>query len=317
MAVYTKISFSQMSEILTKFDIGELTEIIGIQEGVENSNYKIITDKDNFILTIYEKRVKEIDLPYFINLMKHLNLNGICCPKPIYDSSGKEIQRISNKNSLLISFLYGKSVKDIQPKHCYEVGKHLALLHLEAMNFSQNRENNFGYNSWLPLLKSFLKYQNISEFYKPKELEAIISDTVLNWPKGLPKGQIHADLFPNNVLFIDDKLTGIIDFYFACTDILAYDIAVCINSWCFNDKNEFMKERAVSILFGYNQIRELAKEERTNLLTLTKGASIRFFLTRLHDWYNTPSDALVIKLDPKEYLDKMLFFNQLNDLELN
>ena len=317
MAVYTKISFSQMSEILTKFDIGELTEIIGIQEGVENSNYKIITDKDNFILTIYEKRVKENDLPYFINLMKHLNLNGICCPKPIYDNSGKEIQRISNKNSLLISFLYGKSVKDIQPKHCYEVGKHLAHLHLEAMNFSLNRENNLGYNSWLPLLKSFSKYQNISEFYKLKELEAIISDTVLNWPKGLPKGQIHADLFPNNVFFIDDKLTGIIDFYFACTDILAYDIAVCINSWCFNDRNEFMKERAESILFGYNQIRELTKEERTNLLTLTKGASIRFFLTRLHDWYNTPSDALVIKLDPKEYLDKMLFFNQLNDLELN
>ena len=317
MAVYTKVSSSQMKILLDKYEVGNFLSMSEIQEGVENSNFKIITDKDNYILTIYEKRVNEKDLPYFINLMEHLNNKGVNCPKPLYDKYGIKFQEIKNKKSLLTTFLSGSSLKKINKDHCYELGKSLANFHLKGKNFFQKRYNDLGYKSWLNLFKQGIKSFDTDNEYDLQIFENIIIDTVNNWPENLPKGNIHADLFPNNVFFTNEKISGIIDFYFACYDLLAYDIAVCINSWCFNEKNIFIIDRAQSMISGYSSIKKLTNEEKDNLILLSKGAAIRFYLTRLFDWYNTPSNSNVSKLNPQEFYNKVLFFNSLKTLGLN
>ena len=317
MAVYTKVSYDQMKILLNKYEVGNFLSMSEIQEGVENSNFKIITDKDNYILTIYEKRVNEKDLPYFINLMEHLNNNGVNCPKPLNDKSGIKFQEIKNKKSLLTTFLSGSSLKDINKDHCYELGKSLANFHLKGENFIQKRYNDLGYKSWLNLFKQGIKSVNLDNKRDLKKFENIIINTVKDWPEHLPKGNIHADLFPNNVFFTNEKISGIIDFYFACYDILAYDIAICINSWCFNEKNVFIIDRAHSMISGYSSVKTLSNEETDNLILLSKGAAIRFYLTRLFDWYNTPSNSNVSKLNPQEFYNKVLFFNNLKTLGLN
>ncbi len=315
MAVYTKASKGEIQSILSKYDVGKLKKYEEIQEGIENSNFKVTTTAGTFILTIYEKRVKEQDLPYFINLMEHLSSNGINCPKPIKDKSGEIFQNISNKKSILVTFLSGDSLKFIDKSHCYELGKNLANFHIQGLKFKGERENDLNYRSWLQLFRQGIARNDLYKKSLLNEIEQIIKQTVDDWPSDLENGHIHADLFPNNILFINNKISGIIDFYFACYDILAYDIAICINSWCFNENGEFSKSNLEALLLGYSEIKKLSDNEKKNLLLLTKGAAIRFFLTRLFDWYNTPSDANVKKLHPNEYLDKVLFFNKINNLD--
>ena len=315
MAVYTKVSKGGIQSILSKYDVGKLIKFEEIQEGIENSNFKVTTTDGTFILTIYEKRVKEEDLPYFINLMDHLSSNGINCPKPIKDKSGEIFQSISNKKSILVTFLSGNSLKFIDKIHCYELGKNLANFHIKGLKFKGKRENDLNYRSWIPLFRKGITKNDLYKKSLLNEIEQIIKETVDDWPSDLENGHIHADLFPNNVFFTNNKLSGIIDFYFACYDILAYDIAICINSWCFNENGKFSQSNLEALLLGYSEIKKLRDNEKENLLLLTKGAAIRFFLTRLFDWYNTPSDANVKKLNPNEYLDKVLFFNKINNLD--
>ena len=315
MAVYTKVSKGGIQSILSKYDVGKLIKYEEIQEGIENSNFKVTTTDGTFILTIYEKRVKEEDLPYFINLMDHLSSNGINCPKPVKDKSGEIFQNISNKKSILVTFLSGNSLKLIDKSHCYELGKNLANFHIQGLKFKGKRENDLNYRSWHQLFRKGITKNNLYKKSLLNEIEQIIKKTVDDWPSDLENGHIHADLFPNNVFFTNNKLSGIIDFYFACYDILAYDIAICINSWCFNENGKFSQSNLEALLLGYSEIKKLRDNEKKNLLLLTKGAAIRFFLTRLFDWYNTPSDANVKKLNPNEYLDKVLFFNKINNLD--
>ena len=315
MAVYTKVSKVGIQSILSKYNVGKLIKYEEIQEGIENSNFKVTTTDGIFILTIYEKRVKEEDLPYFINLMDHLSSNGINCPKPIKDKSGEIFQKISNKKSILVTFLSGNSIKFIDKSHCYELGKNLANFHIQGLKFKGKRENDLNYRSWIPLFRKGIARNDLYKKSLLNEIEQIIKETVDDWPSDLENGHIHADLFPNNVFFTNNKLSGIIDFYFACYDILAYDIAICINSWCFNENGKFSQSNLEALLLGYSEIKKLRDNEKENLLLLTKGAAIRFFLTRLFDWYNTPSDANVKKLNPNEYLDKVLFFNKINNLD--
>ena len=315
MAVYTKVSKGGIQSILSKYDVGKLIKYVEIQEGIENSNFKVTTTDGTFILTIYEKRVKEEDLPYFINLMDHLSSNGINCPKPVKDKSGEIFQNISNKKSILVTFLSGNSLKLIDKSHCYELGKNLANFHIQGLKFKGKRENDLNYRSWHQLFRKGITKNNLYKKSLLNEIEQIIKKTVDDWPSDLENGHIHADLFPNNVFFTNNKLSGIIDFYFACYDILAYDIAICINSWCFNENGKFSQSNLEALLLGYSEIKKLRDNEKKNLLLLTKGAAIRFFLTRLFDWYNTPSDANVKKLNPNEYLDKVLFFNKINNLD--
>ena len=233
MAVYTKVSKVGIQSILSKYDVGKLIKYEEIQEGIENSNFKVTTTDGTFILTIYEKRVKEEDLPYFINLMSHLSGNGINCPKPIKDKSGEIFQKISNKKSILVTFLSGNSLKFIDKSHCYELGKNLANFHIKGLKFKGKRENDLNYRSWIKLFRKGIARNDLYKKSLLNEIEKIIKETVDHWPSDLEIGHIHADLFPNNVFFTNNKLSGIIDFYFACYDILAYDIAICINSWCF------------------------------------------------------------------------------------
>ena len=315
MAVYTKVSKDEIQSILSKYDVGKLVKYEEIQEGIENSNFKITSTEGTFILTIYEKRVKESDLPYFINLMDHLSSNGINCPKPIKDKSGEIFQSISNKKSILVTFLSGNSLKFIDKRHCYELGKNLANFHIQGLKFKGKRENDLSSRSWLQLFRKGIARNDLYKKSLLNEIEQIIKETIDDWPIDLENGHIHADLFPNNVFFTNNKLSGIIDFYFACYDILAYDIAICINSWCFKVNGDFSKSNLEALLFGYSEIKKLRDNEKKNLLLLTKGAAIRFYLTRLFDWYNTPSDANVKKLDPNEYLNKVLFFNKINNLD--
>ena len=315
MAVYTKVSKGEIQSILSKYDVGKLIKYEEIQEGIENSNFKVTTTDGTFILTIYEKRVKEEDLPYFINLMDHLSSNGINCPKPVKDKSGEIFQNISNKKSILVTFLSGNSLKFINKGHCFELGKNLANFHIQGLKFKGKRENDLNYRSWHQLFRKGITKNNLYKKSLLNEIEQIIKKTVDDWPSDLENGHIHADLFPNNVFFTNNKLSGIIDFYFACYDILAYDIAICINSWCFNENGKFSQSNLEALLLGYSEIKKLRDNEKENLLLLTKGAAIRFFLTRLFDWYNTPSDANVKKLNPNEYLDKVLFFNKINNLD--
>ena len=317
MAVYTKVSSDQIKELFKKYNAGNFIKLVEIEEGIENSNYKVITDKDNYILTIYEKRVNEKDLPYFINLMEHLQQNGINCPKPLSDKFGIKFQNIKKKKSLIVSFLLGNSIKNINPEHCYELGKSLANFHVQGLKFNEIRKNDLGHNSWLNLFDKSINSSKNNDEYNFKRIKNIIINTVNNWPTDLQKGSIHADLFPNNVFFIEKKISGIIDFYFACYDILAYDLAICINSWCFNESNDFLIKRAQSMITGYESVRKLSNKEKSCLLILSKGAAIRFYLTRLFDWYNTPSNANVNKLNPQDYYEKVLFFDSLESLGIN
>ncbi len=308
MAVYTDITEADLDPLLHRFGLGAALTFKGIAEGVENSNFFLETETGRFILTLYERRVNEQDLPFFIDLMQWLAKRGFPCPTPQADLHGQMLQRVRDKPAALVSFLNGVSVSRPTPRHCREAGGGLARLHLAGQGFPGHRENALGAGTW----KGLFQGQDVSaERLKTGLATATAADLQAladSWPNDLPSGVIHADLFPDNVFFIRGRFAAAIDFYFACNDALAYDVAVCLNSWCFDPEGRFQRDHARALLAGYQAVRPLLTAERAHLGVLAMGAAMRFFLTRLIDWTSTPAGALVKPKDPLEYAAKIAFF---------
>lgn len=316
MAVYTNLNEGQIIDFLELYDIGDLISFSGITEGIENSNFHLKTSKGNFILTIFEKRVDVKDIPYFIKIMIHLNKNGYYCPKPICDKNDKFIQELRGKPTIIVNFLEGKSKKIITIEDCYQVGSSMGLMHFYSKDFKHQRDNSLSIKGWETLIKNCNNYVPVRVL---NNLQSNLMEDIQNsfdfivefWPHDLPRGFIHGDLFPDNVFFINDKITGVIDFYFSCTDILTYDLAIAINAWCFDKEDNFKDKKYQALLKGYNSKRNLSQNEEYFLPLLCQAASLRFLLTRLFDWVNTPIDAKVIPKNPGEYIKKHKYFKKL------
>lgn len=307
MAVYTDIRDDELIEFLKNYDIGSLHSFKGIAEGVENSNFFVSTERGNFILTLYEKRVEERDLPFFLGLMEHLSAKGFRCPQPIARLDGQLMGRLAGRPAAIISFLDGISVRRPSVAQCRQVGSSMARMHQAAEGFEIERKNALGPLGCRPLLEQSRERADEVEAGLWDLIESELSFLQSQWPAELPSGVIHADLFPDNVFFLDGDLSGVIDFYFACNDLLAYDIAVCLNAWCFESDFSFNTTKAAALLNGYVAIRPLAAAETAALPVLCRGAAIRFLATRLHDWLNIPAGALVTPKDPGEYIAKLRF----------
>ncbi len=307
MAVYTEVTDEDLELFLSAYDLGGVLSLKGIAEGVENSNYLLRTEKGTFILTLYEKRVNEADLPFFLNLMEHLSARGLTCPQPVKARDGSALGRIAGRPAAMVTFLEGMSVRRPSALHCEEVGAGLARLHLAGADFPMQRTNSLSLSGWAPLFEGArARAHEITP-----GLEAFIADELAHlsrvWPRALPQGVIHADLFPDNVFFLDKHLSGLIDFYFACTDSLAYDAAICLNAWCFEQDASFNVTKGQAFLAGYQSVRPLSGAEIAALPVLVRGAALRFLLTRLVDWLNVPAGALVRPKDPMEYVKKLRF----------
>ncbi len=307
MAVYTEVSDEALTAFLALYDIGTLTAFRGIAEGVENSNYALKTTQGDFILTLYERRVRKQDLPYFLGLMEHLRGRGMPCPLPVRARDGRNLQELAGKMAAITTFLPGVWPRRPQLSHCAPLGEALARLHLAGEGFAMTRPNGLGPKSWGPLLEKCLPQADSLLGGLGGDLQGWLADTLVHWPRALPTGQIHADLFPDNVFFLDGKISGLIDFYFACTDILAYDIAVCLNAWCFERHAELNVTMSRALLRGYQSVRPLSPAEIAALPVLCRGAALRFLLTRLYDWLNTPEGALVTRKDPLDYYRRLRF----------
>ena len=307
MAVYTEVSDEELAEFLNSYDLGEVTAFKGIAEGVENSNYLLQTAKGSYILTLYEKRVAAEDLPFFLGLMEHLAAAGIDCPTPLVGREGTSLGRLCGRPAAVISFLDGLWPKRIQPFHCREVGRALAHLHLAGSNYAGRRANDLSVAGWRPLLEKSRARAHEVQDCLAASLEQELEELEGNWPRDLPQGVIHADLFPDNVFFLGEKLSGIIDFYFACNDFFAYDLAICLNAWCFEQDGAFNVTKARYMLQAYREIRPFSGDELEALPLLARGSAMRFLLTRLYDWLNQPEGAYVEPKDPLEYWRKLRF----------
>lgn len=290
-----------------QYDVGSLTSYKGIAEGVENSNFLLHTTKDPLILTLYEKRVEKNDLPFFLGLMQHLAAKGLSCPLPLPRKDGELLGELSGRPAALISFLEGMWLRKPEAKHCREVGKALAAMHLAGEGFEIKRPNALSVEGWKVLWdKSEARADEVEKGLKD-EIRPEIDYLAAHWPKDLPAGVIHADLFQDNVFFLGDELSGLIDFYFACNDLLAYDVSICLNAWCFEKDGAYNVTKGKALLEGYQSVRPLSEAELEALPLLARGSALRFFLTRLYDWLTTPEGALVVKKDPLEYLRKLRF----------
>ena len=313
MAVYTKINKGDISFINKKFDIEEIISFQGIKKGIENTNYLLKSKNKKFILTIFEKRVSNKEIPFFMKLMDKLNNSKINCPKPLKNNDGKYLIKLKNKTACIVSFLKGKDKNKLDLKNCFEVGKIIAQMHLVTKKINLSRKNSMGIKNLDPLLKSIKfrsnKFSNLEKF-----LVNNLKEIKKNWPKKLPKGIIHGDLFIDNIFFNKNKLSGIIDFYFAANDYFMYEIAICINALCFdNKKSKFKinKQKIKSLIQGYESIRKISLKEKKSLNILCRGAAMRYFLTRLYDYSNTPKTALIQIKDPNEYYQKLITHNTL------
>ncbi|MBE7729525.1 homoserine kinase [Komagataeibacter sp. FXV3] len=313
MAVYTEVPEDALAAFLEGYDIGRPVACHGIAEGVENSNFLLKTTQATFILTLYERRVNPDELPWFLGLMQYLAQHGLSCPLPVADRQGRTLRTLSGRPAAITTFLPGGWSRQVDVDMCAQVGEALARLHLLGEGYVAERPNSMGPRAWADLLQAC----RAGGGEVGPNLVRAIGDTLARvlpaWPgtgnnPSLPRGQIHADLFPDNVFFRDGKLSGIIDFYFACTDWYAYDLAITINAWCFDDMACFVPTRARAMVEAYRQVRPLEDAEDAALATLATGAAIRFTLTRLYDWINTPPDALVTRKDPLDYLRRMEFF---------
>ena len=307
MAVYTEVSDDDLARFITHYGLGDLLSYKGIAEGVENTNYLVHASGGTFILTLYEKRVDPKDLPFFLGLMEHLQARGVSCPLPVRDPNGSMLNELGGRHAALITFLEGVWPRKPKAEHCLELGRALAKMHNAAAGFDLTRKNALGLKDWRPL---FEKFSARADEILPG-LHALISKELQHldaaWPTTLPEGVIHADLFTDNVFFIGDKLSGLIDFYFACNDMLAYDIAICLNAWCFESDYAFNVTKGRALLKGYNEVRPLTAAEREAMPILARGAAMRFLLTRSYDWLNTPKDALVARKDPFDYVRRLRF----------
>jgi homoserine kinase type II len=315
MAVYTEVTDEALRGFLADYPLGELRAFRGIAEGVENSNYALQTSAGDFILTLYEKRVDPAELPYFLGLMEHLAAHGLACPQPVKARDGVALRQLAGRPAAICTFLPGVWPRRVRPEHCGPLGDALARLHAAGAGFTAVRPNALGPAGWPPLLERCRAAGDQVQPGLVAQLDAALAGIQAGWPAPgtLPAGQIHADLFPDNVFFLQGPdgrpaVSGIIDFYFACTDLLAYDIAVCLNAWCFEPDASFNVTKARALLGAYQRRRPLTEAERLALPVLCRGAALRFLLTRLYDWAATPAGALVTRKDPLEYLRKLRLF---------
>jgi homoserine kinase type II len=308
MAVYTDVAAEELAEFLSHYELGELLSYKGIAEGVENSNFLLHTTTGSFILTLYEKRVAKGDLPFFLALMTHLATHGINCPQPIANKEGEALGTLAGRPAAIITFLEGVWPRKPTAAHCAGVGEVLAKMHLAGHDFKMSRANALSVSGWRPLFEHAAaradEVQPGLSAFLSAELDFLESGV---WPTNLPRGVIHADLFPDNVFFLGETLSGVIDFTFACDDILAYDVAICLNAWCFEADHSFNVTKARAFLSAYARARKPSDEEQDALPILARGAAIRFLLTRLVDWLNVPPGALVKPKDPLEYVRKLRF----------
>ncbi|WP_174299750.1 homoserine kinase [Caulobacter sp. S45] len=313
MAVYTPIDEDDLTALLADFNLGPAISCKGIAEGVENSNFLLETERGRFILTLYERRVREGDLPYFLDLMRWLAERGFPCPTPMADRRGRMLKTVRQRPAALVSFLTGVAVQHPTPAHCREAGAGLARLHLAGRDFPGERENTLGQPTWAPLFKPLGAAADGLRPGLAADIHADLAALGAGWPAGLPRGSIHADLFPDNVFFIGQRFSAAIDFYFACTDALAYDLAICLNAWTFTSDGQFKPDCVPALITGYDTLRPLSVRERAALPVLARGAAMRFFLTRLADWGATPPGAMVRPKDPMEYEARLAFFRRLTD----
>ena len=308
MAVYTDVSAEDLGRFLAGYDLGELLSYKGIAEGVENSNFLLHTTSGYFILTLYEKRVAKGDLPFFLGLMTHLASRGLNCPQPVKDKRGETLSGLAGRPAAIISFLEGIWPRKPNATHCAGVGQALARMHLAGADFPMIRANALSVPGWRPLFEQAASRADEVQIglrnFIGAELDHLESNV---WPNGLPTGVIHADLFPDNVFFLGERVSGIIDFTFACTDMLAYDVAICLNAWCFESDCSFNVTKARALLNAYGRERKLSDAEENALPLLARGAALRFLLTRLVDFLNVPVGALVRPKDPLEYVRKLRF----------
>jgi homoserine kinase type II len=310
MAVYTEVAEEELEPFLAAYDVGSVVSIKGIAEGVENSNFLLHAEAGYFILTIYEKRVAEADLPFFLGLLEHLSAGGVTCPQPVRNRKGEMLGRLAGKPAAVVTFLDGVSVRRPDARHCGMVGEALARMHAAGAGFALARRNALSLDGWAALFRAA---ENRADEVLPGlavTLAEEIARLERTWPRDLPSGVIHADLFPDNVFFLAGRLSGLIDFYFACNDFLAYDLAICLNAWCFEPDASFNITRGMALINGYERVRALSEAETLALPTLARGAAVRFLLTRLVDWLDRPAGALVRPKDPIEYLKKLRFHQQ-------
>ena len=305
MAVYTDIDEDEVEGFLAAYPVGDLLSYRGIAEGVENSNFLVHATDAAYILTLYERRVAEADLPFFLGLKRHLHASGFTCPLPVARRDGDLLGRLAGRPAALISFLEGVWLRRPAPEHCREAGAAMARMHRAAEGFGLERANALGPAAWGPLYASAGPRAPLVADGLAADVEATLSLVETEWPSGLPRGVIHADLFPDNVFFLDDRVSGVIDFYFACEDQLAYDLAIALLAWCHERDGMFNVTKGRAMLAGYESVRPLEPAEVEALPLLCRGAALRFMLTRLYDWLHVPGDALVKKKDPVEYLQKM------------
>ena len=313
MAVYTEVSDTELAAFIADYDIGPVLSCKGIAEGVENSNYLLLTEGGPYILTLYEKRVAAEDLPFFLGLMEHLAARGVPCPVPVHGNDGAVLRELCGRPAAITSFLAGQWPRRPRPGHCAALGEALARLHRAGLDYRARRANALSLDSWRPL---FEKCRAGADAVAPglaAEVEATLERVEAEWPRDLPRGVVHADLFPDNVFFERDRLSGLIDFYFACNDALVYDLAVCLNAWCFEPDLSFNVTKARHMIARYRAVRRCSAAEIAALPRLAEGAALRFLLTRLYDWINQVDGALVKPKDPREYLHKLRFHRGVAD----
>ena len=313
MAVYTKISRNDITSINQKFNLGKIISFKGIKKGIENTNYLIRTKNNKYILTIFEKRVKKKDLPFFMSLMDKLNNHKINCPKPQKSKKGNYLVNIKNKPASIVSFVEGKEKNKLKIQDCYEIGKNIAKLHMASKKIKLYRKNSMSLSSWPKLLNKIGNKSNKIDINLNSLMKNSLSYIKKRWPRKLSSGIIHGDLFIDNIFFKNNKFYGYIDFYFSSNDFLIYEIAICINALCFDKKNRkfiFNKKKSINLIKGYSSLRRLSKEERNSLNVLCRGAALRYLLTRTYDYLNTPKNAIIKIKNPHEYIQKLRFHNK-------
>jgi len=307
MAVYTDVAVEELEAFLAGYDLGELRSYKGIAEGVENSNFLLQTSRGRYILTLYEKRTSVHDLPFFLGLMEHLHARGITCPQPVMNRNGEILGKLAKRPAALVTFLDGIWVRRPQVLHCAAVGAALARMHLAGLDFPHKRKNTLSIAGWNALYSTAAARADSVHRNLSGTIAAELDHCEKHWPRDLPQGIVHADLFPDNVFFLNEKLSGLIDFYFACTDTLAYDVAICLNAWCFEPDHSYNVTKGRALLQNYIRTRPLSDAEKAAFPLLCRGAALRFLLTRLVDWLDVPEGAMVRPKDPIEYYRKLRF----------
>ena len=318
MAIYTKLTEGNLKDFFSKYNLGKVISFKGIQEGIENTNYFVQAEKGKFILTIYEKRVQEKDLPFFMGLMRNLFDSKFLSPEPIINKNGNYVTEILNKKAAVVSFLDGSSKKNLSPENCFSVGVETAKMHMITKKLSIKRENRLSVQSWRAIYDNVKKDCSKIHINLPNIVEKNLDEIENNWPQNIPSGIIHADLFPDNIFFKKNKFSGIIDFYFSCYDFYAFEIAICLNALCFEgqkDNLSFNVTKAKKYIDGYSTIRKLSENEKKSLKILCQGAAVRFLLTRVFDYLNIIDGAIVKVKDPIEYLKRLEFHNSVKSYQ--